>query len=102
MLDTVVCIKNEWGYFSVKGGSSCEYKWDELLSKLNDSDLPNGNIAQLVRAMKRLGHSFKYRSQVQVLLFPQTSLVKGRVCILLLTFMDYLLGDKYEHQPLQV
>ncbi len=40
LLDTVVGIKGEWGYFSVKGGSSCEYKWGELLSILNDIDLP--------------------------------------------------------------
>ena len=31
-----------------------------------------------------------------------TSLVNGRVCILLLTSMDYFLGYKYGHQPLQV
>ena len=39
LLDTVVNIKGEWGYFSVKNGSSCEYKWGELLSSLKEDDL---------------------------------------------------------------
>ncbi len=38
LLDTVVGIKNEWGYFSIKNGSSCEYKWGQLLSNLNEQD----------------------------------------------------------------
>jgi hypothetical protein len=39
LLETVVGIKSEWGYFSVKNGSSCEYRWGKLLSQLNKNDL---------------------------------------------------------------
>jgi len=39
LLDTVVSIKSEWGYFVVKNGSGCEYKWGELLSNLKEKDL---------------------------------------------------------------
>jgi len=39
LLKTVVNIKSEWGYFSVKNGSSCEYKWGKLVSELNNIDL---------------------------------------------------------------
>lgn len=39
LLDEVVSNKGEWGYFSVKGGSRCEYRWGKLLSNLKDVDL---------------------------------------------------------------
>jgi len=39
LLETVVNIKGEWGYFSVINGSRCEYKWGELLSSLKEDDL---------------------------------------------------------------
>lgn len=32
---TVVGIKSEWGYISVKNNSRCEYKWGVILSNLD-------------------------------------------------------------------
>lgn len=34
-----ILTKREWGCFSVKDGSSCDYKWGNLLTQLNDGDL---------------------------------------------------------------
>lgn len=34
-IKTVVGIKSEWGYISVKNNGRCEYKWGDFLSNLD-------------------------------------------------------------------
>lgn len=34
-IKTVVDIKSEWGYISIKNNGCCEYKWGVLLSNLD-------------------------------------------------------------------
>lgn len=39
LLDRVLMIENEWGYFSIIGGGQCEYKRGQLLSNLKEEVL---------------------------------------------------------------
>ena len=56
-----ILTKREWGYFSVNGGSRCEYRFGKLLTHLSEIDLPKKVIS-----VKTLGGYCRFNYEIEV------------------------------------